>query len=75
MALPLRITHNNKDLFFELLTDKPSAASGHVEILLDGQTYRLRRQGKNWTIENDTHDLNPDLIQAIGKAMELRYRL
>lgn len=75
MGLPLRITYNKKDVRFELLTEKPSAGLGILEILLDGQRYRLTRQGKDWQSAGEGPELDKGIAHAIGKAMELRYRL
>lgn len=75
MGLPLRITYKNKDVLFELLTEKPSAGAGEIEILLNGDRYRLTRKEKEWISSNEQNTLDRGLAHAIGKAMELRYRV
>jgi hypothetical protein len=75
MGLPLRITYHKTDILFELLTEKPSARSGVLEILLDGSRYRLEKHDKEWRAAGEGPGLDSGLANAIGKAMELRYRL
>lgn len=75
MGLPLRITYNNTDVLFELLTEKPSAGAREIEILLNGNRYRLTRKERGWVSGSEEIALDPSLAHAIGKAMELRYRV
>ncbi|GAA4308275.1 hypothetical protein GCM10023149_02140 [Mucilaginibacter gynuensis] len=75
MGLPLRITYNNNDIKFTLLTEKPSTGVGDLEILIDGNTHRLRRFGNDWAEAGETTLLDSGLVKAIGKAIALRYRL
>lgn len=75
MGLPLRITYNNNDIKFTLLTDKPSSGIGDLEILLDGQTYRIYKSGIDWLESGDAPVLETGLVKAIGKTIALRYRL
>ena len=75
MGLPLRITFNKTDVLFELLTEKPSAGLGVLEILLNGNRYCLEKQDKVWQATAEGPELDKGIANAIGKAMELRYRL
>ncbi len=75
MGLRLRITYKNTDVVFELLTEKPSFATTKIEISLNGGRYHLTRREKQWFPESDDKALDNELAQAIGKAIELRYRL
>ena len=75
MGLPLRITYNNNDVLFELLTEKPFAGAGEIEIRLNGDRYKLIRKEREWVSDSEEKALDPGLAHAIGKAMELRYRV
>lgn len=75
MGLPLRVTHNNTDVLFEILNEKPSAGAGEIEILLNGDRFRLTRKEKGWVSSSEAIALDPGLANAIGKAMEMRYRV
>ena len=75
MGLPLRITYNKTDVLFELLNEKPSAGSGILEIQLNGNRYLLEKQDAAWQTTGESPELDKGIANAIGKAMELRYRL
>ena len=74
MATLLRITHQNQDYIFKVLTDKPSLQSV-LEISLGGQSYQFHRKGHEWIVEApENEELNHDLLIAIGKVLALRFR-
>jgi len=76
MPLLLRINHEKKDVIFQVLTDKPSAQS-KLEVFLSGKTYIFTKFGNSWTIDlNQNLDmLDPALIEAVAKALALRFRI
>ncbi len=76
MPLLLRINHEKKDVIFQVITDKPSAQS-KLEVFLGGNTYIFVKLGNSWSIDQtqDTSALNVTLIEAIAKALALRFRI
>ncbi|TKB99067.1 hypothetical protein [Pedobacter cryophilus] len=74
MSTLLRITHQDQDYIFKVLTEKPSHQTV-LEIFLAGQTFEFYRQGHQWLISDaEQNDINYELLKAIGKALALRFR-
>jgi hypothetical protein len=74
MPTLLRITHQQEDYIFKVITDKPSYQSV-LEILFAGQTYEFYRQGHQWILSDPLQKgIDHELFKAIGKALALRFR-
>lgn len=77
MGQPLRITFNNADHIFQITDHSPiTKSTTEIQILLDGKTVTVvRGDGNTWTLKENDSTIDPGLIQAIGKAISLRYRI
>lgn len=74
--MPLRITFNDVDYNFKVVNTEPiTKATTKIPIIFNGETIELLKDTKGWISNNVTPGVNPDLIQAIGRAIELRFRL
>lgn len=75
MPLILRITTQQKDYAFQVLTEKPSSQSD-LMILMDENKLIFQRKGHDWVFKNSEQE-PPEkiLIDAIGKALALRFRI
>lgn len=76
MGMPLRLTFEGKDYWFQIENER-LIAKGTVEIpiVFEGASVTLLRNGKSWLIEGNGTSLSPDLVHAIGRAIESRFRL
>jgi hypothetical protein len=68
MGQVLRITVGQADYSVKLLDWN----SSELQVELGGQTYQLKRQGLSWV---GPEELEPQLSEAIGKSIALRYRI
>ncbi|WP_207531872.1 hypothetical protein [Desertivirga arenae] len=74
--MPLRITFNDVDYNFKVANTEPiTKATTKIPILINGETIELIKDTKGWISNSATSGINSDLIQAIGRAIELRFRL
>jgi len=75
MGQPLRITHNNSDHIFQIVNSNPiSKSTVELEIILNGKTIKLVKDD-GWIQKESDETIDERLIQAIGKAISLRYRI
>ncbi|TBO41199.1 hypothetical protein [Pedobacter kyonggii] len=76
MSLPLRITFENKDYTYSVLTRNIDKDTKEIKISLQGEELTLiQRSTKEWDCPEQTVGDNHGLIKAIGKNIALRYRL
>ena len=76
MGMPLRITFKDKDYNFQVANTEPiTKATARIPIILQGQNLNLVKGTKSWALENHEENIDAALIQAIGRAIELRFRL
>jgi hypothetical protein len=76
MGMPLRITFNNKDYSFQVVNTEPITKSTvEIPVIINGETFNLVKGLKGWSPKGETNELDIHLIQAIGQAIELRFRL
>jgi hypothetical protein len=68
MGQVLRVTVGQADYAFKLL----DWTRGELEIEFSGKVCKLKREGRNWI---STDGLEPQLAEAIGKSVALRYRI
>lgn len=75
MGQLLRITYNQKDYRFQIINSKVlSKETEEIQILLNGTTLTLIRSDSSWAAK-ENNVIHQNLIEAIGKAIELRYRI
>lgn len=76
MRLPLRITFKNKDYTFRIVNIEPiTSHTKEISVLIDNQTIYLLKEDKKWTIKEPLETWDINLLEAIGKAIGLRYRV
>lgn len=76
MGMPLRITFNDNDYTFQVVNTEPiTKKTVEIPIILNGETLVLIKGLNGWSSKLDNKDLDIYLIQAIGRAIELRFRL
>ena len=74
MEHPLRITYKNTDYVFQLIRNTPiTRETTEFQILLNGTPITISKEPRGWVTENTGQD--PDLIDAIGRTLALRYRI
>lgn len=76
MSLPLRITFEQQDYSYTVLTRGISKLTESIKInLLDEEFTLVRNQANEWIFLEETIGSNPGLLQAIARNIVLRYRL
>ncbi len=76
MGMPLRITFKDKDYNFQVANKEPiTKATTRIPIILQGHSLGLIKGLKGWALEGQDENVDAALIQAIGRAIELRFRL
>jgi hypothetical protein len=76
MSLPLRITFEEKDYTYTVLTKGITKETTSIQVNLSGEQYELARNLKGeWDAADATINDHPGLLKAIGRNIKLRYRL
>lgn len=76
MSLPLRITFEDKDYTYIVLTKSITKECDSILISLNGEEYSLARNSKgDWDAADATVGDYPGLLKAIARNIKLRYRL
>jgi hypothetical protein len=77
MGLPLRITFDDTDFVYEIVNSKAiKPDTTEFEIVLNGDKVELIRDDKMvWVLKDGNKDIDPALIQALGRSVSLRLRL
>ena len=76
MGQVLRITFNNIDYTFQILNTRPvSKETKEIQILLNGVTYTLICNERQWVPKTEAGEMPSELAAAIGKMIALRYRI
>lgn len=76
MGLPLRITFNEKDYTYEIITQPINKSTTHVDILLNGQKITLQKtERKTWAQSAGDQEIDPEFAQALGRAVSSLYRM
>ena len=76
MGQVLRITYNNSDYSFQLLNQRPvSKETEEIQILLNGTTQTLVCRNGRWLPGEQADMPDRGLVDAIGKAIALRFRI
>ena len=76
MGMPLRLTFKDQDYWFQIENER-LITKGTIEIpvILEDQSVLIIRRGDNWVLEENILGLPSELIQAMGRAIETRFRL
>ncbi|SDE76039.1 hypothetical protein SAMN05216464_10987 [Mucilaginibacter pineti] len=76
MGLPLRITYNDTDHVYQINTSPINKATEEIEILLNGEKITLQKDARNvWIQKGDGDLIDPELAQALGRSVSLRFRM
>lgn len=76
MSLPMRITFENQDYTYSVLTKVLNKDTKEIKIILAGEELTLARNEKReWDALKRTIGDNEGLIKAIVQNVVLRYRL
>lgn len=77
MEHPLRVTHNNTDYVFKLIKDSPvTKETTEFKIKMGEEEISICKTPTGWAQKNsEVLHLNPDLLNAIGHSLSLRFRL
>ena len=74
--MPLRITFNNVDYNFKVVNTEPiTKTTAKIPIIINGENIDLVKENQGWFGRSESSNISPALVQAIGKAIELRFRL
>jgi len=76
MGMPLRITFRDIDYRFQVINKEPVTKNTvEIPIIFEDQTIWLVKGSKGWKLKEEIANVDEGLIQAIGRAIELRFRL
>ncbi|WP_290305795.1 hypothetical protein [Mucilaginibacter flavus] len=76
MGLPLRITYNDTDHVYQINTSPINKATSELEILLNGETITLQKDERQvWIQQGEGPMIDPELAQALGRSVSLRFRM
>lgn len=76
MARALRITHNETDYNITILNTEPITKNTiEIPISFASETITLIKTDNKWQLKEAVDLIDSYLIDAIGKAIGLRYRL
>lgn len=76
MSLPLRITFEEKDYTYAVLTKSITKETDLIQIRLNGEEYYLARDLKGeWDAVDASVNDHTGLLKAIARNIKLRYRL
>ncbi|MCX2452396.1 hypothetical protein OQX61_14065 [Pedobacter sp. PLR] len=76
MNLPMRITFDEKDYTYVVLTKGITKETSAIQINLNDMEYQLVCNLKgDWDAADATTNDHPGLLKAIGRNIKLRYRL
>jgi hypothetical protein len=76
MGMPLRITFRDRDYSFQVVNEEPiTKETTEIPIILNGESLKLTKGSMGWNTKAAVTGIDAELIQAIGRAIELRFRL
>ncbi len=75
MAQELRLTFEQNDYTFQILSLPISKQTEEIEIFVDGATQTLIKEQQQWVPKEQSESFTTRLAEAIGKAIGLRYRI
>jgi hypothetical protein len=72
----LRVTYKNSDYTFKLIKNAPvTRDTTEFQIMLNGVITTICKDIKGWIQKESTVEADPELVDAIGKTLSLRFRL
>lgn len=66
----------DRDYYFQVVNKEPiTKGTVEISIILNGETLNLVKGSKGWNMKEEISGVDSELIQAIGRAIELLFRL
>jgi hypothetical protein len=76
MGMTLRITFNDVDYNFKVSNTEPiTKDTVKIPIIFEGENMVLHKDNNRWNTDMQSDAISAELAQAIGRAIELRFRL
>ena len=76
MGMPLRITFRDRDYSFQVVNEEPiTRDTTEIPIILNGETLKLIKGSNGWNTKEAVAGIDAEIVEAIGRAIELRFRL
>ena len=77
MGLPMRITYKDADYVYEILNSSAiNKETTELNVIFDGREIILVKDEKNtWVQQGGELKIEPDLAQALGRSVSLRFRM
>jgi hypothetical protein len=77
MALPMRITFDDKDYIYQILnTNLINKDTTELELIFNGEKLELVMDDrKTWVQKDQSNSIDPNLVQALGRSVSLRLRM
>lgn len=77
MGLPMRITYKDTDYIYEILNSSAiNKETTELQISFAGQEIVLGKDEKNvWVQNGGAYKVEPELAQALGRSVSLRFRM
>jgi len=77
MGLPMRITYNDRDyVYFINNSSGINKNTTELQIILGDKTFDIiKNENKVWVQKSGETALDPELVQALGRSVSLRFRM
>ncbi|MET4142424.1 hypothetical protein ABIB30_004827 [Pedobacter sp. UYP1] len=77
MGLKMRITYRDTDYVYEIVNGASiNKETTELKIILNGQPVTLLKSiNQVWMQQESEFTIEPDLAQALGRSVSLRYRM
>lgn len=77
MGLKMRITYKETDYVYEIINGAAiNKDTDELKIVLNGEPVTLSKDSsKVWVQKDGEVSIEPDLAQALGRSVSLRYRM
>jgi hypothetical protein len=77
MGLKMRITYKEKDFVYEIVNGAAiNKETTELKVILNGEPITLSKgTGNVWVQQDGDVPIEPDLAQALGRSVSLRYRM
>ena len=76
MEHPLRITYKDSEYSFKLIKDSPiTNKTTEFQIKLNGEVTTICKAANGWIQKDNILDIKPEVVNAIGYSLSLRFRL
>ncbi|MXV50294.1 hypothetical protein GS399_04865 [Pedobacter sp. HMF7647] len=74
MTQPLRIHHQDKDYFYQLISPrKLTRETTEIELLLDNSSLKLLKNEAGWTVSGSLEQSREEVVALIVRSLASRY--